>query len=190
METASASASAAGAGSLTQCRISECYQCGKCTAGCPVAEHMDLPPTRLLRLLQLGMIDTALHAESIWQCVSCQTCSTRCPKSVDCAGVIDALRQAAFEQGATTPAQRRVMLFQKAFLDNIRRNGRLNEVELIARFKGEVFLRDRSLPFLFRDAGLAPQLQKRRKLHLSGEKVRDRSVVVRIFERTAGGGAR
>jgi heterodisulfide reductase subunit C len=151
---------------------------------------MDLPPTRLLRLLQLGMIDTALRAESIWQCVSCQTCSTRCPKSVDCAGVMDALRQAAFEQGDATPAQQRVMLFQKAFLDNIRRNGRLNEVELIVRFKGEVFFRDRSLPFLFSDAGLAPQLQKRGKLHLTGEKVRDRAVVARIFERTTGGGAR
>jgi hypothetical protein len=82
------------------------------------------------------------------------------------------------------------MLFQKAFLDNIRRNGRLNEVELIVRFKGEVFFRDRSLPFLFSDAGLAPQLQKRGKLHLTGEKVRDRAVVARIFERTTGGGAR
>jgi heterodisulfide reductase subunit C len=151
---------------------------------------MDLPPTRLLRLLQLGMIDAALRAESIWQCVSCQTCSTRCPKSVDCAGVMDALRHTAFEQGDATPAQQRVMLFQKAFLDNIRRNGRLNEVELIVRFKGEVFFRDRSLPFLFSDAGLAPQLQKRRKFHLTGEKVRDRAVVARIFERTAGGGAR
>lgn len=150
---------------------------------------MDLPPTRLLRLLQLGMTEAAVGAESIWQCVSCQTCSTRCPKSVDCAGVMDSLRQAAYEQGVAAPSQRRVMLFQKAFLDNIRRNGRLAEVELIAQFKGEVFLRDRSLGFLFRDAGLAPQLQKRHKFHLAGEKVRDRSVVRRIFERTTGGGA-
>ena len=65
----------------------------------------------------------------------------------------------------------------------------LLEIELIAAFKGAVFLRDRSLPFLFRDAGLAPQLQKRRKLHLVGESVKDRGVVARIFARAAKGGA-
>jgi heterodisulfide reductase subunit C len=149
-----------------------------------MAAAMDLPPTRLLRLVQLGMLEPALRSQAIWQCVSCQTCTTRCPKSVDCAGVMDSLRQTAFEHGLASPAQRRTVLFQKAFLDNIRRNGRLNEVELIAQFKGEVFLRDRSLPALFRDAGLAPALQKRGKLHLVGEKVRDRGLVARIFART------
>ena len=170
--------------SLSQTRLAECYQCGKCTAGCPTAGHMDIPPTRLIRLLQLGDSESALHASSIWQCVSCQTCTTRCPKSVDCAAVMDALRQLAFERGTLGPDERRTMLFQKAFLDNIRRHGRLNEIELIAAFKGAVFLRDRSLAFLFRDAGLAPQLQKRRKLHLVGEQAKDRGVVERIFARS------
>ncbi len=173
--------------SLSHTRLQECYQCGKCTAGCPVAPHMDSPPTRLIRLLQLGDAESALRSESIWECVSCQTCTTRCPKSVDCAAVMDALRQTAFERGTASKEQTRTVLFQKAFLDNIRRNGRLNEIELIAAFKGEVFLRDRSVPFLFKDAGLAGQLQKRRKLHLRGEKVKDRAVVARIFDRAAGG---
>ena len=100
---------------------------------------------------------------------------------------MDALRQAACRRGTAPPAQRRTVVFQKAFLDNIRRNGRLDEIELIAAFKGEVFFRGRSLPFLFEDAGLAPQLQKRRKLHLRGERVRDRGVVARIFARVNGG---
>ena len=146
--------------------------------------RMDVPPTKLMRLAQLGRVDEALRAESIWLCVGCQTCSTRCPKEVDCASVLDALRQLAFERGTASPAQRRTVIFQGAFLDNIRRNGRLNEIELIALFKGEAFLRDRSFPALFRDAGLAPELHKRHKLHLRGEKVRDRGVVARIFERT------
>ncbi|HMD70346.1 MAG TPA: 4Fe-4S dicluster domain-containing protein [Bryobacteraceae bacterium] len=176
--------------SLSGTRLSECYQCGKCTAGCPVAGRMDVPPTRLMRLLQLGDGDSALRANSIWQCVSCQTCTTRCPKRVDCAAVMDALRQLAFERGTLSPAERRTVLFQKAFLDNIRRHGRLGEIELIAAFKGAVFLRDRNLPFLFRDATLAPQLARRRKLHLVGEQVKDRGVVARIFARAVNGGAR
>jgi len=169
--------------SLAHTRICDCYQCGKCTAGCPMAAGMDIPPTRLIRLLQLGHAKRALQAQAIWQCVSCQTCATRCPKSVDCAGVMDALRQLSAERGVTTPKQQRTVLFQKAFLRNIRRNGRLNELELIGEFKFSTFLHGRSLSFLFKDATLAPQLMKRKKFHLVGEKAHDRAVVARIFAR-------
>ena len=169
--------------------VDKCYQCGKCTAGCPVAMHMDLAPNQILHLLQLGLTTRAAQSRAIWQCVSCQTCTARCPQSVDCAHIFDALRQYSFENGLTTPEQRRTMLFQKAFLDNIRRNGRLNETELILQFKTGVFLRHRSLAFLFQDADLAPALHRRRKFHLTGEKVRDRGIVARIYQRTSSGGA-
>ena len=56
-------------------------------------------------------------------------------------GIMDALRQLSFERGVTTPEQQRTgLLFQKAFLANIRRNGRLNELELIGEFKLTTFL--------------------------------------------------
>ena len=148
-----------------------------------MAAGMDTPPTRLIRLLQLGHAEAALRAQSIWQCVSCQTCATRCPKSVDCAGVMDALRQLSVERGAATPEQQRTVLFQKAFLNNIRRNGRLNELELIGEFKLSTFMHGRSLSFLLKDATLAPELMKRKKFHLLGEKARDRAVLARIFAR-------
>jgi heterodisulfide reductase subunit C len=168
---------------LAHLKLQDCYQCGKCTAGCPVAERMDVVPNQILRLVQAGQIDRAVRAASIWVCVSCQTCSTRCPKSCDCAGVMDALRQAAYEQGLASPDQARTFLFQKAFLQNIRRHGRLNELELIGVFKTTAFLNDLSVPFLFKDAMLAPRMMKREKFHLTGETVRDRGVVGRIFDR-------
>ena len=87
------------AASVAETDVRDCYQCGKCSAGCPVAEQMDLLPHQLMRLVQIGRIDRALRSEAIWKCVSCMTCSTRCPKSVDCAGVIDTLRQSAVERG-------------------------------------------------------------------------------------------
>lgn len=70
-----------------------CYQCGKCSAGCPMAKHMDLPPNQMIRYAQLGLKDELLASESIWMCVSCLTCNTRCPKGVRIAEVIEALRQ-------------------------------------------------------------------------------------------------
>jgi heterodisulfide reductase subunit C len=167
--------------SLAHTQLVNCYQCGKCTAGCPVSARMDLVPNQLIRLVQLGHTDTALRSQAIWECVSCQTCSTRCPKDVDCAGVLDALREISLAEGMVAPSQQTVVSFQKAFLDNIRRNGRLAELELIAQFKAAVFFRTGRPAFLFKDAGLAPELGKRKKLHFIPGKARDRKVVERIF---------
>ncbi len=152
-----------------------------------MAGGMDVMPNQLVRMLQLGRTAEAMSTSAIWACVSCQTCSTRCPKEVDCAGIMDALRELSLRCGAVSPAQERVVAFQQAFLNNLRRNGRLDEIELIAEFKLRALPHERSVRFLFKDAGLAPELQKRKKLHLRGEKVKDRAVVRRIFERCANG---
>ncbi len=170
---------------LAHTHLADCYQCGKCTAGCPMAAAMDVAPNQLVRLLQLGHAQQAMQSDAIWACVSCQTCSTRCPKSVDCAGIMDGLREFSLQRGAASPAQHRVVAFQQAFLENIRRNGRLDEIELIAEFKLRVLRHEPSLRFLLKDSTLAPALQKRHKLHLRGEKVKERDVVGRIFERCA-----
>lgn len=176
---------------LAHTRVHDCYQCGKCSAGCPVAGRMDLMPNQVIRLVQMDRLEKAMRSQAVWLCVSCQTCTTRCPKSVDCTAVMDALRQLAFEEGLASPAQRRTVVFQQAFLNNIRRNGRLNELELVGSFKTRSVLHDLNLPFLFKDATLAPRMMTRRKFHLLGGKVRDRALVGRIFERCeAASGAR
>jgi heterodisulfide reductase subunit C len=69
-----------------------CYQCGKCSAGCPMISLMDLMPNQVIRLVQLGQIGDVLNSKTIWLCASCFTCTTRCPKGVDLAKVMEALR--------------------------------------------------------------------------------------------------
>lgn len=69
-----------------------CNQCGKCSAGCPVAFAMDLLPSQVIRQAQLGL-EEALEADAIWYCASCQTCLSRCPRGVDLPRVMEALRQ-------------------------------------------------------------------------------------------------
>jgi heterodisulfide reductase subunit C len=79
--------------SLSRQDLLACYQCGKCSAGCPMAKYMDILPNQMIRFAQLGMRDELLSSDAIWLCVSCQTCNSRCPKGVKIAEIIDAIRQ-------------------------------------------------------------------------------------------------
>ena len=70
-----------------------CYQCGRCTSGCMFTELMDYMPNQLIRLLQLGEIDDVNKSKTIWLCASCFSCTARCPKGVDLAKILEAVRQ-------------------------------------------------------------------------------------------------
>ncbi len=138
--------------------VRNCYQCGKCSAGCPIAADMDLPPNQVIRLLQLGLVDAALQTRTIWLCASCETCTTRCPREVDLAAVMDALRNLAIRERLSIPV-RAVGFFNRVFLSVVRRYGRVFEMELIGRFNVG------TLSF-FKDMTKAPRLFFRGRLKI------------------------
>ncbi|MGQ9462061.1 MAG: 4Fe-4S dicluster domain-containing protein [Candidatus Fervidibacter sp.] len=76
-----------------------CYQCGKCSAGCPLGFAADLLPHQVMRLLQLGMVREVFLSQAPWLCVACMTCATRCPKGVDVAKVMEAIRTIQLREG-------------------------------------------------------------------------------------------
>ena len=69
-----------------------CMQCGKCSASCPAADRMDILPHQVVRLLQTGEVQRIAESKTIWSCASCFTCSERCPRQVDPARLIEAVR--------------------------------------------------------------------------------------------------
>ncbi|MGC9059664.1 MAG: 4Fe-4S dicluster domain-containing protein [Thermoplasmata archaeon] len=69
-----------------------CYQCGRCSAGCPMVTKMDAIPSLIMRMLQLGD-EGVMEKNTYWVCASCYTCDVRCPKGIDIAKVMEALRQ-------------------------------------------------------------------------------------------------
>jgi len=71
--------------------IYACYQCGKCSAGCPMVEAMDYLPHQAMKLLQMGS-EKIFNSKTMWMCASCHTCSTRCPREIDLSAVMEALR--------------------------------------------------------------------------------------------------
>jgi Fe-S oxidoreductase len=109
----------------------KCFQCKKCTTGCPVAGFADVHPAQIMRAVQLGDYEFAVRSRFIWLCTGCQTCTTRCPQSIDIATIMDELRMVAREDDAV----RKDMPFA-GILDlnykSFRRWGRLFEAELLA----------------------------------------------------------
>lgn len=115
-------------------RPSRCYQCRKCSNGCPLAFAMDLAPNQIMRAIQLGLEEEILRSSTIWVCASCQTCTTRCPNDIDIAHLMDTLRQLSQESGVEL-AEPKIVKFHQAVLDSIRRHGRLFELGMVGRYK-------------------------------------------------------
>jgi heterodisulfide reductase subunit C len=139
-------------------KVQACFQCQKCSAGCPVAYAMDLLPNQVIRHIQYGHREKVLSSHTIWICASCYTCSVRCPNNIDIARIMDALRAIALRSGAR-PAEREVPLFHSAFLDTIKSKGRIHELSLILQLKSK------TKDFL-KDAGLGWKMFLRRKIKL------------------------
>jgi heterodisulfide reductase subunit C len=152
-----------------------CYQCGKCSAGCPMANESDLRPHNIMRLVVQDRREKVLSDPTIWLCLSCETCSARCPNDSDPARVIDALREMSLESGAAS-APRSIKAFHKAFLEQVRSNGRLHEVGLVMEYK----LRS---GHLMKDVTTAPSMFARGKLHLRPARIKGIAEVRRIFEK-------
>jgi len=128
-------------------KVSHCYQCGKCSAGCPIAFQMDYLPNQIIRFVQLGMEEQALTSNTIWLCASCLTCTVRCPREIDIAEIMDYLRRRAYQKQLVPLEETEIPLFNKIFLRNIELFGRLYEMGLIGMFNllsGE-FFKDMSL---------------------------------------------
>lgn len=111
-----------------------CYQCVKCTSGCPFGKYFDWQPNQIMRAVQLGQEDIALHSQTPWLCASCQTCTTRCPQDLDIAAIMDFLTREALDRGIDPPVQE-VDNMNKAFLREVRLWGRSYELGLIAELK-------------------------------------------------------
>jgi heterodisulfide reductase subunit B2 len=135
-----------------------CYFCKKCTAGCPLSEHMDVAPHQVMRSVQLDRKDAVLASKTIWICASCQTCVTRCPQQLDLPRIMDSLKMMANEQGVKSPVPS-VSAFNESTMRWIGWTGRSYEPGLIA----EMNLRGKQLT---KDMGLGIKLIARGKLKL------------------------
>jgi len=154
-------------------RVSACYQCGNCTAGCPNAFVYDLQVSQIMRAVQLGQKEMVFNSKSLWLCVSCSTCTARCPNDIDVAVIMDALRHMAAREGYVR--DRGVNAFWQSFLMTVRHFGRTYELGVMAAFMARTGR-------IFTDCDLAPKALAKGKLpftpHIAGKQH-----VAKIFQR-------
>lgn len=122
--------------------LKDCYQCGKCTAGCPLADGMDLMPREVIRYLQLGALDVVLNAKTPWICAQCVVCSSRCPQNVDICSTMRAVRLASKRAGKRPVPE--ADIFDDTFIANVKAHGVSNEQYLAAAYnmKSGHFMQD------------------------------------------------
>jgi heterodisulfide reductase subunit C len=155
--------------------LSVCFQCKKCSSGCPVSGFVESPSSEIIRRLQLGVGDEILDSDIVWTCASCETCFARCPMGIDMASVMDALRALAIKRKAAVP-EGNVPLFNSAFLKTVRIFGRTYDLAMIGMYKigTKTFMKD---------TDKFPAILKKKKIALLPTFRADRKRVKRIFNK-------
>ena len=154
--------------------FSRCYQCKKCSAGCPVSTRVSSPPAEIIRRLQLGAGEEILRAEIIWTCLSCETCYARCPNEINFAAAVDALRVLALEKGVAK-VEGDIPQFNRRFLETVKDYGRSYDLKMIALYKlGSGKIRD--------DMDKFPTMLKKGKMAVLPPSGADKAKVKRIFK--------
>lgn len=109
--------------------VNLCFQCSKCSSGCPLADKMDLKPAQVMHGIRLGRVDSVLNSQAIWLCIECGTCTARCPQQVEPAAVMAAARLLANQKGIQ-PSVKVMGIYYRGFVDNMRLNGKIHDASL------------------------------------------------------------
>jgi len=114
-------------------KIKECIQCGTCSASCPTSYAMDYSPREVIAALGAGLLERVVKSNTIWLCASCYYCTVRCPSGIKLTDIMYELKRLAIEfdmaqEDAKAP------IVSKIFVDNVNKNGRVSEVELVSKF--------------------------------------------------------
>ncbi len=116
---------------LTAENVMLCYQCKKCTLGCPSAYAMRMKPHELMRAIQLGLAEEIYWSGTIWICLSCETCNTRCPQDINILRVIDGLRELTMSKKVDYyNPQPAIPALHRIFMALVARFGRMYELGL------------------------------------------------------------
>ena len=141
--------------------IAACMQCGTCSGGCTNIDLMDMSPRTLILMVQRGEWEKVLKSNALWMCSSCYICTSRCPRGVRPADVIEAVKAIAIREGIENDSTR----FNQIFVELVQKRGILFEPELMQKYGG--------LPAMIEQAELGIKLALKGKMSPFPDKIKD-----------------
>ncbi|HLO47203.1 MAG TPA: 4Fe-4S dicluster domain-containing protein [Kamptonema sp.] len=141
--------------------IAACMQCGTCSGACTNIDLMDMSPRTLILMVQRGEWEKVLKSNALWMCSSCYICTSRCPRGVRPADVIEAVKAIAIREGIENDSTR----FNQIFVELVQKRGILFEPELMQKYGG--------LPATIAQAELGIKLALKGKMSPFPAKIKD-----------------
>jgi heterodisulfide reductase subunit C len=113
-------------------KLKECIQCGTCSASCPASAAMEYSPRKIVAALRAGMLDRVLNSTTAWLCVSCYSCTVRCPAGIPFTDVMYELKRLEVDKGLSkdTAGPR----LAQAFAETVDDHGRNIETKLMRKY--------------------------------------------------------
>lgn len=171
-------------------KLTACYQCRKCAAGCPVGEETGyITPDRLIRMIAIGDRDNALNNELVWRCVSCFTCGTRCPNEIQTARITETLKKMG-KESHIKPLKHKVAYFHKSFINSGIRWGRVNEIEFMTFYELKNTLKEAirlNFKGIYKEAiaqiKLGLSMHRKKRMHFGLQSAKGRDEIKRLYKK-------
>jgi heterodisulfide reductase subunit C len=104
-------------------KLMRCYQCGTCTADCPIAKRVpEFRPRQIARLVMYGQRERLMEGDLLYLCAGCYTCYEHCPQEVHVSEIVSALRRISLEEGHLLPGF-------KALMEGVAETGYIYEID-------------------------------------------------------------
>lgn len=158
-------------------QLSTCMQCGTCTASCPNAFAMDMPPRKVWRLILMDREAEVFNSTTFALCSTCYYCTLRCPRGLPLTRIMSRLKAEAVK--LKVPGFKKSAAFYGSFMESVRRHGRVRESEFMTLFFME--MKNPLLPLEF--SGIGWQLMKKGKVTVQLPSRADASGLDRLFQK-------
>ena len=104
-------------------KLMRCYQCGTCTADCPIAKRVpEFRPRQIARLVMYGQKERLMEGDLLYLCAGCYTCYEHCPQEVHVSEIVSALRKISLDEGHLLPGF-------KALMEGVAEMGYIYEID-------------------------------------------------------------
>jgi heterodisulfide reductase subunit C len=113
-------------------RLRSCLQCGTCGGSCPNGSDMDYTPRAMFSLIASGQREKTLSSNTMWMCVSCYFCTSRCPKQIPITDIMYTLKRMALNSGYAQ--EQDAVALAKTFTHYIDKYGRSFEFGIGTRY--------------------------------------------------------